>query len=56
MPAGAFTGCLQLTKTDGTGTDTGKSYVFCPGVGKVRELGRAGWRSRRNSTSFTVVP
>jgi hypothetical protein len=56
VPAGSFTGCVQLTKTDGTGTDTGKSYVFCPGVGKVRELGRAGVSQSEELTSFTIVP
>jgi hypothetical protein len=56
VPAGKFSGCVELTKTDGTGTDTGKSYVFCPGVGKVRELGRAGVAQSEELSSFTVVP
>jgi hypothetical protein len=56
VPAGTFSGCVELTKTDGTGTDTGKTYVFCPGVGKVRELGRAGMAQSEELTSFTVVP
>jgi hypothetical protein len=54
--AGTFSGCVQLTKTDGTGSDTGKTYVFCPGVGKVRELGRAGVSQSEELTSFTLVP
>jgi hypothetical protein len=56
VPAGTFSGCAQLTKTDGTGTDIGKTYVFCPGVGKVRELGRAGVSQSEELTSFTVNP
>jgi len=56
VPAGTFAGCVQLTKTDGTGTDTGKTYVFCPGVGKVRELGRAGVSQSEELTAYTVVP
>jgi hypothetical protein len=56
VPAGTFNGCLQLTKTDGTGADTGKTYVFCPGVGKVREVGRAGASQSEELTGYTVVP
>jgi hypothetical protein len=56
VPAGTFSGCVELTKTDGTGTDTGKTYVFCPGVGKVRELGRAGVSQSEELTSYTIVP
>jgi hypothetical protein len=56
VPAGTFNGCLQLTKTDGTGTDAGKTYVFCPGVGKVREQGRAGASQSEELTSFTLAP
>lgn len=56
VPAGSFSDCLELTKTDGTGADTGKTYVFCPGVGKVRETGRAGVSQSEELTRFTVVP
>ena len=56
VPAGTFTGCVQLTKADGSGTDAGKSYVFCPGVGKVREIGRVGVSPSEELTGYTVVP
>lgn len=56
VAAGRFAGCAELTKTDGSGTDAGKSYVFCPGVGKVRETGRAGISQSEELTSFAVSP
>jgi hypothetical protein len=56
VPVGQFSGCIQLQKTDGSGSDTGKSYVFCPGVGKVREQGRAGASQSEELTAYQVAP
>jgi hypothetical protein len=40
VKAGAFKSCVEVKKTGGAAEDVGKSYVFCPNVGKVKEVGR----------------
>jgi hypothetical protein len=56
VPAGTFGGCVEISKTSGSGMDTGKSYTFCPGVGKVREVGRSGIGQSEELASYRIAP
>jgi hypothetical protein len=58
VPAGTFHGCVEVSRTSGSGAgaDMGKSYAFCPHVGKVREVGRSGVGQSEELTSYRLSP
>jgi hypothetical protein len=53
VDAGTFSKCVRLKKA-GSSTDAGKTYWYCLGVGKVKELGRAGSGQNEYLTTYTL--